>query len=539
MRKDAMMLGVRTLFDKCARWISGLAEMTLLRKSLHAFAFGFAGALAFPPTGFFPILVLSFPALIALLRSTANARSAFVVGWSFAFGYFLLGLYWIAAAMFVDIGAFWWAVPLAVAGLPAMCAIYYGVAAAAARRIGLDGLAGALLFALLWFLADYARGHLLTGFPWNLEGYVWSDVLPMMQLVSLTGIYGLTLITLVVACLPAALVDKSWSSRFVVTLGVIVLLGIAAWGGERLLAAKETSTSVRVRVVQPNIEQAHKWNVSERERHFQQLLDYTAAPAEKPLAAIIWPETASTFYLEEDTSHRRAIAASLSLGAVVLTGVIRRNLGDDGRMHFANSLVAIDRSGRIASAYDKFHLVPFGEYIPFRRILPLRTLANLGVDFTPGEGGRTLHMDALPAFSPLVCYEAIFPGEVARRDDRPQLLVNITNDGWYGRTAGPYQHFASARARAIEEGVPLVRSANTGISGVIDGYGRIVAKLGLSVTGYVDADLPPALSPTVFSRYGEKPLWFLFAGFAVLAVAARWVCSRPRRHAREGSHPFS
>jgi apolipoprotein N-acyltransferase len=176
--------------------------------------------------------------------------------------------------------------------------------------------------------------------------------------------------------------------------------------------------------------------------------------------------------------------------------------------------------------YDKFHLVPFGEYIPFRRILAIRTLANLGVDFTPGEGLRTLRVDSLPAFSPLICYEAIFPGEVARADDRPQFLVNVTNDGWYGNTAGPYQHFASARTRAIEEGLPLARSANTGISGVIDSYGRIVASLGLGKAGYVDADLPQPIAPTIFVRYGDAPLWILFAAFALLYA---WARRRDRR----------
>ena len=516
------------LFDSYARyrsrWIPAFAGMTYSSRwtPLHAFAFGFAGALAFPPTGFFLILAVSFPALIGLLRRTPNMLSAFMIGWCFAFGYFLLGLYWIAAAMFVDIGQFWWAVPLAVAGLPAVCAIYYGIAAALARCIGLDGLAGALLFALLWFIADYSRGHLLTGFPWNLEGYVWADVLPMLQIVSVTGIYGLTLLTLVVACLPAGLSDKGRASQVAVALGIVTLFALAIWGGDRLASATEPATSVYVRVVQPNVEQSHKWDIGEREMHFEELLNDTSAPSDKPLAAIIWPETASTFYLQEDAAHRRAIAERLSEGSFVLTGVIRRSLGGDGRIYYANSLVAIDRSGRIAESYDKFHLVPFGEYIPFRRILPLPTLVNLGVDFTPGEGLRTLHLDGLPAFSPLICYEAIFSGEVARRDDRPQLLINVTNDGWYGRTAGPYQHFASARIRAIEEGLPLVRSANTGISGVMDAYGRIVVQLGLGKTDYVDADLPPAAAPTIFSRYGERPLWILVVGLFVLFVVARW-----------------
>jgi apolipoprotein N-acyltransferase len=497
------------------------------RPALAAFAFGFAGALAFPPTGFFPILWISFPGLIALLRASPNPRAAFAVGWSFAFGYFLLGLYWIAAAMFVDIRQFWWGVPLAAAGLPAFIAVFYGLAAALARRIGLNGLAGSLLLALLWFLADYARGHLLTGFPWNLEGYVWADVLPIMQVASVTGMYGLTLLTLIAACLPAAWPAGGKGARFAASLGLLLFIALAGWGILRLSAPTEAATSTRIRVVQPNVEQAHKWDVGGRESRFQQLLDLSFAPSGKPVAAIVWPETASTFYLAEDEDHRRAIAARLSPGVFVLTGVIRRSMGPEGRLHYANSLVAIDSAGKIAASYDKFHLVPFGEYIPFRRYVPLRTLANLGVDFTAGDGLSTLHIDGLPPFSPLICYEAIFPGEVALHSDRPHFLVNVTNDGWYGRTAGPYQHFAIARARAIEEGLPLIRSANTGISGVIDPYGRMIAMLDLGKTAFVDADLPQTIPPTIFSRYGEQPLWMLFAGFAAMAGLLR--SARQRR----------
>lgn len=502
------------------RWTVSLRAASLRHLCLYAFAFGFAGALALPPTHFIPVLFVSFSALVLLLRAASTWLAAFAVGWSFAFGYFLLGLYWVAAALFVDISQFWWVLPFAVAGLPAVCALYYAAAAAFAKRLGLDGVAGVLAFALLWFLADEARGHWLTGFPWNFEGYVWSDFLPMMQVVSVVGIYGLTLLTLVAACLPAVLMERNHASHIVIGVGLAVALAMAMWGVLRLQEVGSVVSASRVRVVQPNIEQADKWNAFSRAAHFQSLLSLTAASAEKNPAAVIWPETASTFYLAEDTEHRRAIAASLPPGAVVLTGVIRRFIVDD-KLHYANAMMAIDRSGRIAETYDKFHLVPFGEYIPFRRIFPGRTLANLGVDFTPGQGLRTLHLDGMPSFSPLICYEAIFPGEVARQDDRPQMLVNITNDGWYGRTAGPYQHFASARTRAIEEGLPMVRAANTGISGVIDPYGRIVAKIDLGQTGFVDADVPEALPPTIFSRYGDAMVWGLFAVVAGIGVCLR------------------
>jgi apolipoprotein N-acyltransferase len=295
---------------------------------------------------------------------------------------------------------------------------------------------------------------------------------------------------------------------------------------QRLTQATPESAVTELRIVQPNIDQAHKWIASEREAHFQRLLDLTAAPSMRPLTYIVWPETASTFYLGEDAVHRRAIAAVMPRGAYLLTGVIRLDRDATGTVtHYYNSLIAMDDGAHIAAIYDKFHLVPFGEYIPFRNILPLPTLAALGVDFTAGSGVRTLHIDNLPSFSPLVCYEAIFPGEVADRNDRPRFLVNVTNDGWYARTAGPYQHFASARVRAIEEGLPLARSANTGISGVIDAYGRIKVKLDLSDMGFADVALPSAPPPTLFEIYGEKPFWFLF----ILLAAGAGIASERKK----------
>ena len=510
-------------------WVRERTVRSLRRLLLTAFAFGFMGALAFPPTTFVFILPVCFSVLVLLLRAAKSDFVAFAVGWSFAFGYFLLGLYWIAASMFVDIRQFWWAVPLAVAGLPAFFAIFYGLAMVMAKRIGTAGVPGAICVALCWFLADYARGHLLTGFPWNLEGYAWSTFLPEMQFLSLFGVYGLTLVTLVAACLPAALKDDRRRATIALITSALVLGLIAFWGSSRLLVANQPSTITRVRVVQPNIEQSHKWERATLNANFDALLNATIAPADKMPDLVVWPETASTFYLAEDEPHRRSIAASLNGDAYLVTGVIRRYAEADGKVRYANSLMVLDRTGRIIESYDKAHLVPFGEYIPFRRLLAsLPTLANLGIDFTPGQGRRTLHLDGIPSFSPLICYEVIFPGEVALRDDRPNFLINITNDGWYGRTAGPYQHFAIARARAIEEGVPLVRSANTGISGVIDAYGRIVAEIGLGEKGYVDADLPQTASPTLFSLWGDRSLFGLFSAFVVLTALLKLKKTKPK-----------
>ncbi len=425
-------------------------------RMLAAFLFGAISGLAYAPVEFFPVLWISFPALIFLLQGCATRRATFATAWSYAFGTFVAGLYWIAWAMLVDIEAYWWAVPLAVAGLPAFFALTYGLFCMLAKLFwpGLRGVGGALTLALAWFLADYARGHMFTGFPWNLEGYAWTNTLPMLQSVSLFGIYGLTFLTLIAACLPSSLADEPSKPRRMAVCANIaalaILAGLGIWGTTRLAqASSDHVPDVRLRLVQPNIAQSLKWNRDVVEENFERLLQLSSAPAIKPITHIVWPETASTFYLAEDASRRRLVASRLA-PATLLTGVIRREPdGQDGR-RFTNALVAVAPDATLAAAYDKFHLVPFGEYIPLRRYVPLHALASLGLDFASGEGPRTLRVKGLPPFSPLICYEAIFPGEVVRGDDRPAMLVNVTNDGWYGHTSGPYQHFAIARVRAVE-----------------------------------------------------------------------------------------
>jgi apolipoprotein N-acyltransferase len=509
-----------------------LKQVSGWKRLFAAFVFGSVMALTMPPFNFFPLLWICLPALILLLQGAQNNKQAFVVGWSFAFGFFVFGLYWIASAMFVDIEHYWWAVPLSVAGLPAFFALYYGFASIFARKFGLSGLAGAVVFGLFWFLADYARGHLFTGFPWILLGYAWSGVLPVLQITSIVGIYGLTLISAVAACLPASFVcDRLEADSFkkegkqkaarIAFIASLVFFAVLWVSGEFRLKTTvlENAPGVTLRLVQPNIDQAKKWLVGERERHFQELIDLSTFKGETPVTHIFWPETASAFYLSEDAERRKKIAEKIWATTKIITGVIRRDVDENGKMRFYNSLVALDGFGRLVAGYDKAHLVPFGEFMPFRKIIPLQALATKGVDFTPGPGVRSLRVLGLPLFSPLICYEAIFPGNVVDPEDRPDFMVNLTNDGWYGRTTGPYQHFAIARVRAIEEGMPLIRIANTGISGVIDPLGRVEKELGIGERGIIDSTLPKALPATFFEKWKELFVWIAF--FILFAASAQ------------------
>jgi len=518
--------------QRLQRLSSRLASLAGWRRYAAAAALGGLATFALPPAGAVPVLLLAFPGLLWLLGGAATRRSAFFTGWWFGFGHFVLGLYWISFALLTDIGKFWWMMPFAIAGLPALLAIFIGLATlalhVACRRLDLSGLARVLAFAMLWTIFEYLRGHILTGFPWNLIGYSWTAFLPVLQSVAVIGIYGLGLLTVAVASLPALLPDSSESAlrsraSLVVGLGLIGLIGLSGW--VRLSQADSaTVPGVMLRVVQPNIPQTLKWVPAERARNFERLLEMTAEPSRAgatPITHVIWPETAVPFFLERDAGARQAIASVTPPGGSVLTGAPRVRVEANGDNRFWNSLHAVDGSGAVIASYNKFHLVPFGEYMPFRNILPVGGIAAGATDFSSGDGPATLEVPGLPPFSPLICYEVIFPGAVKDPAYRPDWLLNVTNDAWYGISAGPHQHFAISRVRAVEEGLPLVRSANTGISGVIDGYGRVTAYLGLGERGIVDAALPKALPVTPYGRAGDIILVVILMSFSLFTTIAR------------------
>ncbi|WP_158047698.1 apolipoprotein N-acyltransferase [Skermanella pratensis] len=509
-----------------------LSALAGWRRCLAAAAFGGLATLALPPAFAVPVLLLAFPGLLWLLDGAATRRSAFFTGWWFGFGHFLLGLYWISFALLTDIARFWWMMPFAAAGLPALLAVFVGLATLAlhvlSRRFRLGGLSRVLAFAMLWTMAEYLRGHVLTGFPWNLIGYSWVGFLPVLQSVAVIGTYGLGLLTVAVAATPALFGDPAESRRRAagsVAVGLLLVAAIGVAGWVRLSQGDgSTVPGVVVRIVQPNIAQTLKWNPAERARNFERLLEMTAeSPAGGGPAPthVVWPETAVPFFLERDAAARQAIGSVTPPGGSVITGAPRVRTEPDGTNRFWNSLHAVDGSGAVVASYDKFHLVPFGEYMPLRGVLPVASIAAGTTDFSAGTGPKTLDVGGLPPFSPLVCYEVIFPAAVKDPERRPEWLLNVTNDAWYGISAGPHQHFAIAQARAVEEGLPMVRAANTGISGVVDGYGRISAYLELGSRGVVDATLPKSLDNTPYGRIGDWILVVLLMSFGISTTIAR------------------
>ena len=506
------------------------------RRALVAFLAGAATTLALPPLNLWPAPFLTFPILVWLLDGSAAGRlggalMAAGAGWWFGFGYFLVGLYWIGNAFLVDAKTFGWLLPIAVTALPAGLALFTGFGLALARSIWTRGPSRILALAAALTVSEWLRGHLLTGFPWNAFGYALTSALPLAQSGALVGLWGLTLLAVAIYASPAVLADDRADTRWPwlsPLLGVLLLAGLAGYGAERLRTTPTTFVDgVRLRIMQPNLQQDEKFNYA----HKQDVLDRYLALSDRAtgpqstglrdVTHLIWPESAFPFFLTRDAGAMAQIAAALPAGTVLITGAVRAPEGvpDAAVTSAYNSVYVIDHSGSILSIYDKVHLVPFGEYLPFQHLLErlgLRQLTNMRGAFIAGDRHRVIAVPGAPKALPLVCYEIIFPDQLMPPGERPGWLVNLTNDGWFGLSPGPYQHLQEARLRAIEQGLPLVRAANTGISAVIDPLGRIVNSLPLGTEGVLDASLPRPIAPTPYARMGDIPTGLML----VIAMAA-------------------
>jgi apolipoprotein N-acyltransferase len=502
------------------------------RRRGAALGFGLLAAAALPPVHALPLLWIAFPGLYFLLQGTRSAWSGFWVAWWFGFGYFLGGIYWLAWPFTLDMARFGWMIPFAVFGLSALQAIFIGLAGALARLTRMSGPAGIVILAVAWAALELARGHfgnVFAGFPWNLLAISWVAVEPMLQSASIVGAYGLGGLTVLIATAPAMLADstRSAAARRGWTVGALALLAALWIGGTMRLAGapQEPVANVRLRLVQGNVEQSLKWQEGRREATFDLYLRLTASPGFDRVTHVVWPETAIDYRFETDIPQVRLegarlqrIAAAIPPQGALLMGAIR----DKDRRYY-NSFHVVAPGGKVTATYDKNELVPFGEFVPMRpvlRTLGVEKLAHGAGDYSAGPGPATLDVPGAPATSPLICYEAIFPGHIDRAD-RPGWLVNVTNDAWFGLTSGPYQHFASARLRAVEAGVPLVRAANTGITAVVDAYGRVTARMAIMTTGVLDAALPRATARnTLYGQIGDRAFLVLLVIALLAALVA-------------------
>ncbi len=492
-------------------WCAGPARLLAAQRGWRAwsiaFLCGLLAAAALPPLSVAPAVFVAASLLVWQIDGTSGWRPALGLGWWFGFGHFLAGTYWISNALLVEADRFWWAVPFAAVGPAAYLALYPAAACAIARllRAGIARIAG---LALAWTAMEIVRGRALTGFPWNPIGSVWADYPAMIQSAALFGVFGLSLCTMALAAAPALLATGP-RAACAVPAGIAAILA-AAWasGAARLAVAVDaTVPGVHLAIVQPNIAQRDKVRAGLRRRNFARHVHMTARRIGPGASHVIWPETAIGMPIDRVPALAGAISEAIPAGRSLIAGAIRASPPDGSPVRTWNSLHVFDHLARVMASYDKARLVPFGEYLPLRAIIGFTTVAAGQIDFSAGSGPRTLEVPGTPPFGALICYEAIFPGAVIGPGRRPVWLVNLTNDGWFGTSAGPYQHFASARLRAVEEGLPVVRAANSGISGVIDAHGRTRASLGIGRAGVLEAALPaPLRARTPFSRLGNAPV---------------------------------
>jgi apolipoprotein N-acyltransferase len=516
------------------------------RRALIALAAGATGALAMPPFGMLPALAVSLTVAVWLIDGAfPNGRfgagsahvSAAVAGWWWGFGYFVAGLWWLGAAFLVEAEEFAWAMPLGVVGLPALLALFPALGFALSRALWSPG--SGRLFALAFGLAasEWLRGHVFTGFPWNTVGMALGQNLWLMQNASVVGLYGLTVLAIPICASPAKLGmggsrRERWTAPVLALIALALLAGFGAW---RLPAGQAPSVAgVKLRIMQPNLPQDAKFNPDNRDaimRRYLAISDRATSPASNGVADathLIWPESAFPFLLHRDARALAQIAALLPPQVTLVTGAARAEEPPSGeeQPRYYNSIQVVSDEGVIVASYDKTHLVPFGEYLPafldaVLRGIGLRQFVHVPGGFEAGESRRPLAVPGLPPVAPTVCYEAIFPGTVVASGTRPGLILNVTNDAWFGITPGPHQHFAQARLRAVEEGLPLVRAANNGISAVVDPYGRAVGMLPLGAEGVLDAHLPIAIWPTFFGNLGHIPLAAMLLWCALSALVAR------------------
>lgn len=505
-------------------------------------AIGVGAALGQAPWCLWPLALVAYAALLWRVAASPSPRAAAMRGLGVGTGHFALALSWITQPFLVEADIYGWMAPFALILTAIGGGLFWAVPAWAAHRIASDRRGRVLAMALGIVLSDWMRGWIFTGFAWALTGHIWIGT-PAMQLAAWGGALGLTCLTMAAAALPAMGWASGGGPRAVARgVALAAMLVAAAWfaGLARLAGPVPPAQPQIVRLVQPNADQTLKWSAQWGPVFYARLLELSARPVDPALgaarpAAVVWPETSVPFLLEDADPMLPEIAATA--GAPVLAGIQR----GDGERWF-NSLAVLRTDASVGPVYDKFHLVPFGEYMPWGDRLARFGIsafaAQHGNGYSPGAGPRVLDLPGLPPFQPLICYEAVFERDLARGKrggSRPDWLLQITNDAWFGTWSGPYQHLAQARLRAVQSGLPLLRAANTGVSASIDAYGRVTATLPLGKAGVLDTRLPGALAATPWWRWGDAPLLLVLAG-ALAALILRRFAGAGKRTAPPAIH---
>jgi apolipoprotein N-acyltransferase len=470
--------------------------MTPRQRLVIALVLGAAMALGQAPLGWWWATILAGAAALALVPHSPRAACGWL--WLTGTGYFGAALFWIVQPFFVDAATHGWMAPFALVLMAGGMALFWAGAGLVARF-------GPVMVAIALLALELLRGWVFTGFPWAMLGHALIDT-PMVQLASLGGAGLLSAVVLGVASVLA--LPRSWRGRMASAAVAAGILGSAWLWGDARPSQDAPLPGATIRLAQPNAPQAEKWDQARAMFFFERLLDQTAAPADLPPALVLWPETAVPFLLEHPGAGLGMMAqAAETHGLETMIGFGVQRL-QDGR--YFNSLAVLDTNGAVTQIYDKHHLVPFGEYIPLGEWIAGTSVGGFAAQmlqgYSAGPGPVALDLGPVGRALPLICYEAIFPRH-SRTEPRPDWLLQVTNDAWFGTVSGPYQHLAQARLRAVEQGLPLLRSANTGISAGFDGYGRELGRLALGVDGFLDIALPPPLAPTFYARHGDWPVW--------------------------------
>lgn len=496
----------------------------LLRHPLIlAFLCGWLSVAALPPFYLFPFLFITFGIFLGLLNLFPGFKNGFKIGYAFGFGFFAFGFSWIGNALLIDIASFGWLYPLVLIA----CGAFFGLFAAFPAAISsyfTSFRARYLALAALWVIFEWLRSFILTGFPWNLLGTVLGFQNELLQTASQGGTYLLSLLVFLTVTAPALFFHyRTRISLFLSIFIPAVILGcLFLYGHNRLANQCFEESSTTIRLVQPAIPQAMKWNRSTLEDNFSKYIALSQSFGHDKVDFVIWGETAAPYPLDLDPDHLKLVTKAVPADGYLITGLVRYEFDADGKYYPYNSLFTIDRSGRILNHYDKFHLVPFGEYIPLKQYLPewVRPLASIIGTFRAGSGPQRLEVAGQPSFGALICYEVIFPHQILNQQQRPDWIINLTNDGWYGNSAGPRQHLLSTRLRAIEEGITIARAANTGISALISPYGTILGQIDLNKKGILDIKLPRnSQFSTTYSRFGNIIILTVSALLILLAFA--------------------
>ena len=508
---------------------------------------GAGAAFAHPP---WAILVglLGYPLLMALSERAATVRGAFGLGWLAGFAYFFVSCWWVAEAFLVNPDQAWMA-PFAGSLLPAGLALFWAGATAVYRRLAGPGVERVFLFAALFAVFEWLRGHILTGLPWNPAGATWPAGSPPSQVAAFVGVYGLGLITvLAVSTLAVVFGSGRWKVKSgYVALGAGLIVAMFVIGTVRLSTATGALTPTVVRIVQPDVSQQAKWEPDQFEAVVRRYVNLSSSLSGQRPDVILWPEGALPITANEAFSSwvGEAMDQALEADQTLLAGFSRAAAGPDGQPQYFNSLFVLHDDGqalRVTSTYDKYRLVPFGEFLPLGELMTstgLRSLVHVPSDFSAGPRPAPVDVPGAPRAQPLICYESLYPGFTSTAGGRPGWIVNVSNDAWFGRTSGPLQHLNLASYRAIETGLPMARATPTGVSAMVDPYGRVTARLNPGESGVLDVRLPVAIARPLYARIGD----FSFAAIVLLALAlglrirsARLQFSRDRSATKAHDH---